>query len=134
MKKRRKSCHESEKENFVRSILTSKVDGGNVPSLEKHTATSTELVTIQSLPIFENKIVEDSHKIPTKRRRGENIEGIRYDSNGHFPNFDGKPSKSRCKMDGCSYLTHVYCVRCDVSLCFVKGRNCFWAYHCKPSK
>lgn len=53
----------------------------------------------------------------------------RYDPGGHFPNFDGKKSKSRCKMHGCTHFTHVYCLRCDVHLCFVKGRNCFYEFH-----
>lgn len=56
---------------------------------------------------------------------------LRYDKFDHFANHDGKLSASRCKYEKCNLKTHVYCVKCDVHLCFTTGRNCFFEFHHK---
>lgn len=136
MKKHCENCRKPIKENFAACKLTSNIETeiGVVPTIEAPTAHPISSVAVHSSSKVQFEIVEDSHEISTKRRRCANNDNIRHDSTGHFPNFDRKPSKSRCKNIACNNLTHVYCVRCEVHLCFVKSRNCFWEYHCEPSK
>lgn len=80
-----------------------------------------------------DKVAENAYEIP-KKIRHTNFENTQYDSVGHFPDFDKKSSKSRCKMNGCNMLTHVFCVRCKLHFCFVKKRNCFLDFHRNQSK
>lgn len=54
----------------------------------------------------------------------------RHDGYNHFPEYDENKNNSRCKMEGCKEKTHVYCKKCKVHLCFLKGRNCFQKFHC----
>lgn len=50
----------------------------------------------------------------------------RYDSIGHFPNFE--ESYGRCKV--CiKNKTDVYCVKCNQILCLVRKRNSSYDYH-----
>ena len=56
---------------------------------------------------------------------------IRYDDRGHLPMYN--ETRKRCvycaerKEENASYVS---CVKCKISLCFVKGRrNCFLEYH-----
>lgn len=53
----------------------------------------------------------------------------RYDRQDHWPESDQHTSRSLCKMRGCSSLTHSYCTKCDIHLCFTKTRNCFRQFH-----
>lgn len=55
----------------------------------------------------------------------------RYDNCNHWVEFDGKPSRSRCKLSGCDGFTHVICRKCDVHLCCKPNRNCFQNFHTK---
>lgn len=57
-------------------------------------------------------------------------DAARFDFYKHAIAFDTKKSSSRCKQ--CQRTTHVECLKCGVHLCFVKGRNCFNAYHGYP--
>ncbi|XP_046392264.1 piggyBac transposable element-derived protein 3-like [Ischnura elegans] len=47
----------------------------------------------------------------------------------HFPEYDDIKEATRCKAIGCRGKTHVFCVKCNVNLCFVKGRNSFELFH-----
>lgn len=59
----------------------------------------------------------------------------RYDNLGHWVEFDGNHSRSRCKLPGCKGFTHIFCTKCEVHLCCMPGRNCFRDYHeVKPVK
>lgn len=53
--------------------------------------------------------------------------------NFHWPFVDGKKSRSRCKMPGCTGFTHIFCTKCHFSLCITSTRNCFYAFH-NPAK
>ncbi|CAF4773020.1 unnamed protein product [Pieris macdunnoughi] len=46
---------------------------------------------------------------------------IRFDNTGHFPST--KEDMGRCKF--CQKITTVYCIKCNVRLCFVTGKNPF---------
>lgn len=51
----------------------------------------------------------------------------RFDQVGHMPSFS---SKGRCKF--CiSGQTKYICIKCNVRLCLVEGRNCFVSYYTK---
>lgn len=65
----------------------------------------------------------------------------RFDKYNHWPDNDKMNSRSRCKLPKCNLVTHVFCTKCNVHLCFTKNRNCFRKYHeneedtanrCKP--
>ncbi|CAK1601014.1 unnamed protein product [Parnassius mnemosyne] len=53
----------------------------------------------------------------------------RLDQIGHMPSF---ASKGRCKKCIKSQ-TKFICVKCNVRLCLVEGRNCFFDYHTKSA-
>jgi hypothetical protein len=53
---------------------------------------------------------------------------IRKDGVGHFPKFQEKRGRcAHCHVQ----QSFVHCVKCDVILCIVKDRNCFYNYHCE---
>lgn len=68
---------------------------------------------------------------PTKERKTEKRPDhfIRYDQLSHFPEIDENSIAVRCKKEGCTFKTNVFCVKCKVHLCFIKGRNCFRCFH-----
>lgn len=47
----------------------------------------------------------------------------------HWPFYDEKKSRSRCKMPGCIFFTHVFCTKCEIHLCLTSKRNCFYSMH-----
>lgn len=49
--------------------------------------------------------------------------------NENWPEFDSKPSRSRCKLHGCVSSTHIRCVECNLHLCCSVNRNCFMENH-----
>lgn len=71
---------------------------------------------------------------PAKKRKREtasNISGvIRFDGIEHWPQIQ-QNLRLRCKNDGCTLKTNVYCSKCQVHLCLNASRNCFTNYHCK---
>lgn len=73
-------------------------------------------------------------------RRFNSLQGIRnsnnhtlsesrYDKYDHWIENDAKKSRSRCTMVGCQYLTHAFCSKCRIYLCFTRERNCFRDFH-----
>lgn len=74
--------------------------------------------------------IEDKRQIqkPTVQRPAD---CVRYDGVGHFPDSRDKQSRCRFCKEG---RTKVYCIKCDMHLCFVVGknkRNCFLQFHTK---
>lgn len=67
----------------------------------------------------------------TKKKLKPNFpsDDIRFDNFNHFGYHDTKPNASRCKNPGCTYKTHLYCTKCQVHLCLISSRNCFWDFH-----
>lgn len=51
---------------------------------------------------------------------------MRLDKVNHFPEFMDK--QSRCRNCKTGY-THIKCIKCKVSLCLIKNRNCFANFH-----
>lgn len=54
---------------------------------------------------------------------------LRFDKFDHWAKIDDKNSRSRCKILGCNSITHVFCTKCNVHICFTRKRNCFFNYH-----
>ena len=54
---------------------------------------------------------------------------IRHDRVGHFPVFTGKVQK-RCRFCRQGY-SRIMCSKCNVQLCLVTDRNCFYDFHHK---
>jgi len=70
--------------------------------------------------------------LPTKMiyNQKKTSDEIRYDDVGHMPIIQSV--RQRCKQDGCTQKSTIYCKKCNVCLCIVGGnthRNCFEAYH-----
>lgn len=59
---------------------------------------------------------------------------LRYDEKNHWPIYDNKKFRSRCKLPKCSFFSHIYCQKCEKHLCLTSKRNCFYTYHCSPIK
>ena len=53
---------------------------------------------------------------------------IRYDNTGHLATFMEK--QQRCKYCKTGY-TRIQCCKCEVPLCLIKDRNCFYEFHTK---
>lgn len=96
----------------------------------------------KSLKVFRYEIYQNL----TKKNRFVNVEGtkiqmknsktarpttpVRLDNVGHFPSM--KEDMGRCKL--CQKNTTVFCIKCNLRLCFVTGknaRNCFLNFHNK---
>ncbi|XP_047124308.2 piggyBac transposable element-derived protein 3 [Hydra vulgaris] len=64
------------------------------------------------------------------KRRPPNIENpsrdIRFDMCSHFPVFQEKQSRCRQCKNG---FASIQCMKCKISLCLLKGRNCFNEFH-----
>lgn len=54
---------------------------------------------------------------------------VRYDRMDHFPDNESNPSRTRCKMEGCSLRSNFFCIKCKVHLCIKPGKNCFLQFH-----
>lgn len=79
--------------------------------------------SVRSHSIVENSTIKNP-KLPRP------ISPIRFDNICHFPNT--KEDMGRCKY--CLKNTTVYCMKCNIRLCFVTGkksRNCFLNFHTK---
>ena len=58
------------------------------------------------------------------------VHDVRYDFFGHWPEcIDGLGQN--CKLEGCEGRSRVKCVKCNVSLCLNKNKNCFTRFHKK---
>lgn len=69
--------------------------------------------------------IDDKIKKPRSARPSS---PIRFDNVGHF--ISTKEDMGRCKY--CNKNTTVYCIKCNIRLCFVTGkipRNCFLSFH-----
>lgn len=53
----------------------------------------------------------------------------RFDRTDHWPEHDQRPSRSLCKLCRSTSLTHVFCTKCMIPLCFTRQRNCFLRFH-----
>lgn len=72
--------------------------------------------------------------LDTPKRRNAEIrpsKEIRQYLFDHCPEYDDKKEATRCKNLNCKNRTHVFCEKCRVHLCFMKGRNCFKTFHFK---
>ncbi|CAH0730745.1 unnamed protein product, partial [Brenthis ino] len=68
-------------------------------------------------------IPEEKIKNPKRPRP---VDDIKYDNVDHFPEHGKEYGRcAYCKKG----FTTVYCIKCNVRLCFVKDRNCHFNYH-----
>lgn len=51
------------------------------------------------------------------------------DKTEHWVLVDEKKCRSRCKMPGCIFYTHLYCSKCEAHFCITSKRNCFYSFH-----
>lgn len=76
---------------------------------------------------------EQKHKNKAKQEQEKKPKpSYRFDGLNHLPDRDNKSEGRkgfRCKNEGCSKQTNVFCIKCNVHLCFVPERNCFLNYH-----
>ena len=56
-------------------------------------------------------------------------ESARFDHVGHMPSFSTKGRCKKCIKNQTKFI----CVKCNVRLCLVEGRNCFNDYHTPPN-
>lgn len=56
-------------------------------------------------------------------------EGVRFDKTDHWPEHDKRSSRSLCTFCRSTSLSHVFCTKCNVPLCFTRKRNCFRQFH-----
>lgn len=80
-------------------------------------------------PSQDSLTVDDS---PQPKRRNTEVRpsnNSRLDSLDHLPEFDNKKEATRCKFKNCKGRTHIFCLKCNVHMCFVKERNCFIKFH-----
>ncbi|KRX78792.1 hypothetical protein T06_3240, partial [Trichinella sp. T6] len=67
---------------------------------------------------------EASPSRPVRRtRQPEDI--TRTDQTGHWPEM--MATKKRCRV--CQRTCQLRCMKCDIHLCIVTGRNCFFSCH-----
>lgn len=52
---------------------------------------------------------------------------VRQDQVAHWPIWHS--NRLRCKLPNCKGYTHVMCEKCNASLCFNAGKNCFKLFH-----
>lgn len=53
----------------------------------------------------------------------------RYDGVDHWPEARDQALPSRCKYEGCTGRSRVFCKKCKVPLCMTKDRNCYHKFH-----
>lgn len=105
--------------------------------IEKHYQNSS----LDSLDLIEGALKEQNNigmKRPStvqldsvkKRNKTEKRppKEVRYDLYAHFPQID-KSRSVRCKNEDCGNKTSVFCIKCNVHLCFMEERNCFMDFH-----
>lgn len=93
----------------------------------------------------ENKCQQSAHKLKrvmpakigsTKAKRAKNEKrpslSTRFDQIGHFGAFDSNNDSTRCKLEGCTQKTRVFCEKCNVHICFNQKNNCFKIFHTAP--
>lgn len=74
---------------------------------------------------------QDLHTSKKKKTETRPIKDLRFDGYQHIPMYDENKEASRCKNEGCKNRTHIFCEKCKVHLCILKGRNCFSIFHTK---
>lgn len=58
------------------------------------------------------------------------VHSTRYDGIKHLPEINAqKKLTTRCKREGCSSKSTVFCSKCKIHLCLRRGRNCFRDFH-----
>lgn len=75
-----------------------------------------------------NNLCKENECKIKKPRSARPTSPVRYDNVGHF--ISTKEDMGRCKY--CNKNTTVYCIKCNIRLCFVTGknpRNCFLSFH-----
>lgn len=65
----------------------------------------------------------------TSKQETRPAEEVRYDNIGHLPQVDHNKNPTRCKLEGCTLKSHIFCIKCMVHLCLKMDKNCFMKFH-----
>lgn len=88
--------------------------------------------------ILDNSVLDDSsfEEPPTKRvcvgRPGKvtlPAKEVRKLGSEHLPIAEDLKDAARCRNENCSGRTRVRCSKCNIFLCILKNRNCFFEFH-----
>lgn len=86
-------------------------------------------LTSKDKPRRGRKLLEKPYDFPAKKIKNEiaprPYDEIRYDKMDHCPDFTKKGRFRFCSTG----QTSVICLKCNVRLCHVEGRNCFKIFH-----
>lgn len=103
----------------------------SIPDLDH--STSPPIIPAANIiaEVTETAQSEKTRRLNTTRKKTEKkpLNEIRYDTVNHLPDVDNSKNGSRCKNENCEFKTHVFCTKCQVHLCLIKGRNCFKKFH-----
>lgn len=112
----------------MKSHTTPYVTRANKSQKSKHSENNTKNhITSKLSHSMKSKVPIKINKINEKKP--DHI--IRYDEIAHLPGVDIE-TRRRCKLEGCTQLTYVYCEKCNVHLCINIRRNCFKEFHILP--
>lgn len=101
-----------------------------VDLLSFRTSVAESLILTKAPPKRGRPSLEDPKPgVSKKTRETPPMLQTRYDGYNHFAKHDSKPDNTRCKYEECKFKTHIYCTKCNVHLCILSNRNCFFAYH-----
>lgn len=85
----------------------------------------------KELPLVHCTVPVNSSEPSKKKAKYEQKpkHSIRYDEKNHLPGVDSNKDATRCKLEGCTYKSHHFCMKCNVHLCIQKDRNCYQKFH-----
>ena len=97
---------------FTTSISTSLMKRNTVPKVGR--------------PLKRSSVDSDKSQGPLRKITPNPQVDVRLDCVGHWPEYrDNKRKCRRCKVG----QSRVYCMKCDICLCFNGTRNCFFDHH-----
>lgn len=79
------------------------------------------------LDTIENDEIEPPRKRNKREKHPDHKK--RFDGKHHTPCKENRKNATRCKLEGCSQKSHVFCKKCEVHLCLEPDRNCYEKYH-----
>lgn len=114
-------------------VLFKRAKGKTITLLEFKKEVCEALCKIEDKTQSKRKSKEIEDLYEAKKKRGPTapipVKDVRQDGINHWPQYI--ESRKSCKMPGCKKLTSVVCTKCDISLCFLKDRECFVEFHKK---
>lgn len=113
------------------------VPSKNIPQFRLFKLTLGQLLIERNTtkePIYDSEDedvgVDLNHPFGDRRCRADPTPERRTQEAAHLPEVK-KGIQKRCALDKCKMKSTVFCIKCNVYLCLVDGRNCFRKYHTK---